>query len=685
MAVIQTNDRTLAPGYRPDTQPTRAHPAAAPVRRAVSDGLGWLPLLSSVGSLGLLVVAFANTRAISGDVHAEALLWLGLFLIFAPLATRQLAFDISRTERIGLVITLLLLLYCVKLLQNPYFFLYGDEFMHVHNLNQILENHRLFSENSVLPVSALYPGLEVLTAAFAELSGLSAYYAGVVVIGMARLLLGLALFLFFEEVGRSARVAGVATVLYMCHSNFLFWSAQYSYESLSLPLIVTVLYVVLCRERATEQIQFASYTLIALLGIATIIVTHHLSSYFLVAFLGAWWFIAYFRLHLWGAQLITALIGWYDRTLVVRGLWPIFAEPSSIVAQRTSKQPTNADSPLGLALFTLTLALLWLFFVAHTTIDYLAPVFHKALLSIMQAIAREEGVSRELFRSTEGQIAPLWERVFGIGSVLLCLLGLPFGLFQVCRRRIGHPLVLMLALAAVGYFGMLALRFTPAAWETGNRAQAYLFSGLSFAVALAIVEVWLPRYVTRYGYYLIASYVMVVFMGGIIAGWTPKLRLAQPFLVSIGEQTIPPQGFAVAEWVRSHIRPDDVFAADEANGRLLLAFGGQYVLAGRNADIKDVLVVPELTTPHIRKLQDREVRYLLVDRRRASQDNMAGYFYERTNGRDITPEKLLAPEVYSKFDKEADVDRILDSGNIFLYDLQAWLDTHTIADKTTVK
>ena len=47
-----------------------------------------------------------------------------------------------------------------------------------------------------------------------------------------------ALFVLFTRVSGSARLAGIAVMIYAGNSNFLFWGAQYSYESLSLPLLV---------------------------------------------------------------------------------------------------------------------------------------------------------------------------------------------------------------------------------------------------------------------------------------------------------------------------------------------------------------------------------------------------------------------------------------------------------------
>ena len=197
---------------------------------------GWLPALSLTGAIGLLLVAVADTLSRSAAGQYELLFWAGLLLMIVPIAARLASSEPARRERIGLIILLGLGLYLAKVLHSPYGFTFSDELVHSYNGTRILETGRLFNANSILPVTPLYPGLETITAALASLSGLSIFGAGLVVVGIARLIAMLALFLFYEEVSGSSRLAGIAALLYATNANFLFWSAQFSYESLALPL-----------------------------------------------------------------------------------------------------------------------------------------------------------------------------------------------------------------------------------------------------------------------------------------------------------------------------------------------------------------------------------------------------------------------------------------------------------------
>ena len=248
-------------------------------------GLGRLPEIVLLGSIGMLMVALAFTGSQAGAASAELIYWIGLLLMILPVSYRMVGEAVSRQERIGLIVFLGIGLYLVKVMHSPFMFTYSDELLHYHNADNILQSGRLFGWNSILPVSADYPGLEIVTAALSTLSGLSIYQVGLVIIGVARLVILLALFLFFEKVSRSGRVAGLAVLIYAANPNFLYWSAQFSYESLALPLAVLLIFALAWRERVKDNRLQRSLMVLILALTAAIVVTHHVTSYMLIVFL----------------------------------------------------------------------------------------------------------------------------------------------------------------------------------------------------------------------------------------------------------------------------------------------------------------------------------------------------------------------------------------------------------------
>jgi len=206
-----------------------ARPSTAP------STLAWLAPLGLLATGGLLLVAIADGAARSGDAWAEPLFWLGLLTIFVPLTGRLLLPGPARAERIGLIATLGAVLYLVKVLHSPVNFTFHDEFVHWSNVQNAISTGHLFVRNPVLPVSGDFPGLSSVTAATAQLAGIPIFTAGLIVIGVARLVAVLAIYLLYESVSGSSWVAGIGAALYAANPGFVFFDAQFSYESLALP------------------------------------------------------------------------------------------------------------------------------------------------------------------------------------------------------------------------------------------------------------------------------------------------------------------------------------------------------------------------------------------------------------------------------------------------------------------
>jgi hypothetical protein len=638
---------------------------------------GWLPALSVVGSCGLLLVSIADALSRSGGSGGELLFWGGLLTVVVPVAARLTSVNATRQERIGLVILLGLALYLVKVIHSPFIFTYSDENLHLFNAEEILRTGTWFKENPILPVSALYPGLPTVAAALSSISGISLFAAGLVVVGIARLVLVLALYLLFEQVSVSARAAGLATLIYTASSNFLYWSAQFSYESLALPLVVFVLYVVRRRESADEGVRHIGWTLAALLGIGAVVITHHVSTFFLVAFLVIWT-LGYSQIHIVIINMVREFVRWYAGEF--NGAQFARALPKQLAVMlrqlmwlwsplRARSGLANRRAPGWLALFALVASVAWLFLVASPTFNYLGSVFGKAFTSVVQIIAGEAS-SRELFVSSSGYVAPVWERAIGFGSVLLLLVGLLIGLRVIWERYRTDIVAILLAAGAVGYFAALGLRFSPAAWEIGNRTSEFLFLGLSFTLGLGGIELWKLQKAPWLGRVLLSICFGIVFMGGVISGWPPQLRLSQPFEVAIGQQVIEPQSMAIGRWMLSNLGPGNRVAADESSGRLMLGYADQFAYAGKENNINDLIQTPQLADWHLKIIQNLHIRYIVVDRRRISWDNMAGYYFDQTGNNPIPASDLFDPEMYEKFDKLKDVQRIYDSGNIAVYDVK---------------
>jgi hypothetical protein len=349
-----------------DTAPRHASPHT-------KVGLGWLPFLTLTAAVGVAVCTVGDALSRSTRSSSQLPFWAGLAIIVVPIAFRICSIAPRRSERVSLVVLLGLSLYLVKLVLDPFGFTFADELLHMSNANSIARTHELFHANSILPITRYYPGLESVTAALASMTSLSTFGAGLIVIGAARLVIMLALYLVFERVSGSSRIAALGAAIYTANANFLFWSVQFSYESLALPLMVVVLFAVMEWSSTGHR---ASWATVALLTTLAVVVTHHMSAYALVVGLIA----------LCMAHLVVS-----DRRIL--------------------------RAPWGFALFALLATVAWLTCVASATIGYLTWIFSGALVSTIHTITGE-AAPRQLFGSTAGgPQAPALERIVGIGSV----------------------------------------------------------------------------------------------------------------------------------------------------------------------------------------------------------------------------------------------------------------------------
>jgi hypothetical protein len=164
-----------------------------------------------------------------------------------------------------------------------------------------------------------------------------------------------------ERVSGSARAAGLGVLIYANNSNFVFWSAQYAYESLSLPLLVALLYLVALRRGPAR-----TWLIPALVLVPAIAMTHHLTSYAMAISLAA-----------------IAVVELIRRR---RAAWPIAL----------------------LAGYAVAVTATWLVLVAETTRTYIEPVVTRAVEATLDVVggADDESSGRALFESTAGVVTP---------------------------------------------------------------------------------------------------------------------------------------------------------------------------------------------------------------------------------------------------------------------------------------
>lgn len=600
-----------------------------------SSGWGHTSMVSAVISFGVLIISFACVLGREGlDNWSIPLYWTGLVLIVFPAALRFMSIDLSRTEAVGIILTLAVGSFLVYYMRSPTIFKSFDEFLHWRTTYDILKNHHLFTPNALLPVSPLYPGLENVTAALVNLTGLSIVDAGSVVLLVSRVIMILGLFLFYEFIFKSFRAAGIAVLVYMGSSTFLYFDTHFAYESVALPLAIMSMWMLLYRGNENRRGKLKWSLLIGLTSFA-IVITHHVTSYLLIAF-----YI------FWSCAYIYSLITSNEKTTLV----------------------------LDMAILNLTLVVIWVATIAKETVPYLSDILNGSLNSIYDLLTGISG-PRQLFVNSAGDAAIIHERIFAFGSVIILGLGLLFGFWMwwLKFRRSGLQTALMLI--AIVYPALPLMRLSDGSWEMANRLSGFVFFGLAWIVALAFVYFPVPKKIFRQKQWVAVIGLTIIFLGGVVAGSAPLQRLPQRYRPAAQERSIDNESVVAADWARAKLGVNNRMAADRTLTTLFGSYGVQRMVNNLSDQVSisglflNIDIGPEETD----LIKTSQLQYIVIDQRIAQGLPTLGFYFESWEQLEVAFAQPVNLSVLEKFDFYPSINRIYDSGDIVIYDLKGIL------------
>jgi hypothetical protein len=526
--------------------------------------------------VGVVLLALADERSRSGVSGGYLLFWAGLAAIFLPSAWVILRPQRSREARLAVALGFGLALYLAKVVYEPAMFTFHDEFAHYRNAANLLASGHLFGYNPLIRATGYYPGLAVATDALVRLTGWSIYSCGLILVGGARLTLVAALFLLIDELVGSSRAAGVAVLVYAANPNFLYWDAQYAYESIALPLAVLAVYF-LARRRGQHPtgLAIASASAAAL----AVVPTHHITALALAAVFGVW-----------------AVAGWLSRRRARAKTTYVPVFPAAVIASTTA---------------------VWLLAVAPITVSYLGPVLSRAVGQGIALIV-DHHTSRTLFaNSGQAATAPAWEEAAAIGGTLVILAALPLALYRI--RGTDLPVIAkLLAFSSVAWVMLIPLRFTSGGQETANRSSEFVYVGI--ALCLGFLLDWFlgaarwRRISAGWRHLSALAIVALVFAGGTAVSWNFAQRLAPDYRLANGSAVVTPDDDALARWMLAALGPGHRIATDPLTGLALGSVGRQNVLsaAENGARVWQIFYPPTVDGEVLTQLRQERVQYVVV-------------------------------------------------------------------------
>ena len=597
-------------------------------------GLGTAAVLSS---MGLFVVALAGrVNADRGDL-ATTLFWVGLVVTALPFAVVAVRPATPRPFRVAAVVGLTVALFLVRVMFEPLRFQGVDELQQLRSLLDIARTHHLFEPNPLVSSYPKFPGLLLVTDALSRISGCSTYVAGLVVVGVARLLLVAALFRLAELMLGTHRRAAVVVLVYLCNPNFIFFGTEFGYESFALPLAVTALLAAAQLAPGGQRLPARRLpaTLLVVVLCAAVVVSHHMTAIWLTVEMLLWL----------GLGLLLA------RRRPLPALWPAVA--------------------------CTALTAVWIGVVARAEIAHeLGPTFHSSWQSLVDLVKGGSGAKRPFSGAPQQLVDPLGLRLFGFASVaVLCLL-LLVGMVSLLRKRVRAPLLVALTLPALLYPVSLVLRLTSASTETASRSAEFVFFGLALLAGLVARlgrrsrTGYRPPAIVRPALAASATFV-VLLIGGVVIGTAPYDRYPRGYRPSANGSSITVPGLLAAQWAGRALPHNSYVVADQANRLLMGSYGGLHPQLGLadSVPVGHLLLDSRLTADAVAVVKVDKVAYLVADARLARALPATGNYVDGSEpdaGHHNTP---LPESALTKFDHVAGVSRIYDNGVIRIYDV----------------
>lgn len=576
-------------------------------------------------AIGVLIVAAAYTAGRTGHTGsgwADRAYWAGQALIIVPAAVRLLGRrPLSASDTMVLVVLVTVAEYLVKVCYSPAAFTFADELEHWRGTLNLLQSGKLFTVNYLLPVGPRYPGLEEVTAALSSVTGLPVFVTGLIIAGVAHLLFVSVLYLLFREVSGSHRVGGVAVLYYASNPLFTSFDSMFVYQTLALAFFaLTLLTAWRLSSRETDG-QRAGWLVLGGLTILATVITHHVTSYVLVATL-----------------TLICLVALAMRQRLMAGWTAVLAAASALAVAA------------------------WLFLAAPQTWSYLLPYAQGTLRSLQALLGGGHAAA------APAPVGPLGNQALSAAAVLVMSALLPVGWWCVWRRWRAHPWPVAMAIASVGWYAIVVVRLTVAdGSELAGRASTFVFVPAAYLAALAVAQLtgtavrWKARTIAA----AMLVTVLLLMFDGLVNGWPPYWeRLPGAHQVAGAERSVGPEEIATARWALSQLGPGHRFATDIGSYPVLGSYGDQN-------PIRDIAYL-YTSARYGQALQSRaaaqQIAYLWVDRRLSQSLPVIGQYFpvDPRAGKYHHP---LPEADLSKFIRDSLAARIYDSGNIAIYDL----------------
>lgn len=578
---------------RPPALPVRPLPAAA--LSAFRARLAWCAVAAGV-LLAVVGLGLSDELARRGGRPPFEVFWAAyaLELVVVTVAGVRLARSCRAT--VVLLVVHGVVTFLPKLLMSLSGPAYFDEPGHWRHAQDVLRLGRLDVATPWLPITEDYPGLAVMTVVVSRTTGLDAWASGQLLVLLAHTGVLLAVLSAAQALGLGRRAAFLAALLFSLNPNYLFFDAQYGYESVALPLAVVAVVLAFRARTAGSAARACGLSAAAAAVGCLVVVTHHVSA--LVAV---------------GTLVLVALA--------------VPARPGRPAGAAARWAPWTA------AVVVAGAGAVWVLAVADETFPYVAPHVGAGVRDALALLGDRGGSaqSRTLFG---GSAAPVYEKVAGFLVPPVVGLGVLASLLQLRRTRDlrrARAALPFLALAAV-YFLSLPLALTVSGSESAHRAWGPGWVGLAVVLPLGL-PVWRaaadrsPRLLRRPAPLVGLLVLVLLAVGCTGAGSSVRYRFPGPAEFGADARATTPDLLALADWMDDNLPAGDRVVSDRFTSTAVIGRTRLSVPTPQESLVHRLYREGGYPTPRLRDfLRDRDFRWFVLDRRILSQQPVQKLF-----------------------------------------------------------